>query len=678
MSLLQRNLRLIKSSVQAPLDTADHLHYETLFRSLLKESPVIMFVLDSEGSITYSDGAMLKSLGLNAADAVGYKLIDIYGKYDWLVKTLKDVYQDKKPVSVTGKVVGEGREKKEYWYETHFVPILGSGDGVLEVVGMAIEVTAKVHAEQQMKFRTAAMDASIDGIAVVNADYTFNIANQAYAEVYGYDNVLEFISKPWTRLHPPEENARIIREVIPALNQQGRWRGETIGIKKDGQTVTLDLSLSRISKTDFLGGSVAVVRDITEQKKREIRKDFLYQASRTLSESLDFEETLKKSASFAVPKFSSWCVITLVNEQSIIDRVIVGAEPADDESRVLLSDIPFRCSEFYCHKRVLKTRKEDYVRNITPDFLIKLFPNAEERSRFQKLQMSSYICVPLFVGDLFLGAISFIRGKNRLLPGIPEQYDPADARLAQEVGERMALAVQNARLYQETQESIRAREDLIASVSHDLKNPLNVISINAEMVSRISEGSTKEHLFKKLSGVIRSSVDRMTALIGGLLELEKLRGRIFPIDKKAISVKELIDSAIGGIEPLVIQKGVSIGKRMPDRDFQISADKERLLQVFSNLLGNSLKFTPSGGKIQLTAERLQYEAKFSVIDTGRGILAQDIPHVFDRYWQADTTSRQGTGIGLSIARAIVEAHGGCIWAQSELGKGSTFWFTIPI
>jgi signal transduction histidine kinase len=166
-------------------------------------------------------------------------------------------------------------------------------------------------------------------------------------------------------------------------------------------------------------------------------------------------------------------------------------------------------------------------------------------------------------------------------------------------------------------------------------------------------------------------------LIKELLELEKLRGGEFALVKGNFSTKSIVDMAITEIEPLMIEKSILITRSYPQQDTTINVDRERLLQVFSNLLGNALKYTPEKGTIEVSVTPLVHEVKFSVKDTGPGIQPKDLPRIFDRYWRSEISDKMGAGIGLTIARAIVSAHGGSIWAESIYGKGSTFSFTIP-
>jgi PAS domain S-box-containing protein len=651
---------------------------ERYLQTLVMSSPLILFALNSDGKVKYADGAALKSLGIPASEAVGKNAFDIYRSAPWTQNALRTVLKEKKPVTASGKI---SNGLVDFWYNARLVPAFDEYGNISEIVGYALDTTSEKKAidlaRRATEEKSAAMTASMDGIATIGSDGTIRCINNSFADIYGFANPQFPIGRNWRHLFAESEITRLIDLVQEALTRQRHWRGESISRHSDGHYFYSEVSLSQISTDGVVTGVVCAVRDITREKTSQTRRSFVFQAASAISESLDYEVTLKNVANFAVRKFASWCVVTLIGEQGEIERVIVGADPQERDVSTLLSDIPFRCSENYINKRVHLTHQMDEAHEVDSEFLKELFPDEKERKRFEPLEISSYICVPLLVTTTLLGAITFIKGRRKLSLGESPFYNELDAAVASEVAGRMALAVQNARLYQETKEAVRSREDLIAAVSHDLKNPLSAISINAELISRASETSSKANVFKKLSGTIRTSVDRMTALIKELLELEKLRGGEFALVKGNFSTKSIVDMAITEIEPLMIEKSILITRSYPQQDTTINVDRERLLQVFSNLLGNALKYTPEKGTIEVSVTPLVHEVKFSVKDTGPGIQPKDLPRIFDRYWRSEISDKMGAGIGLTIARAIVSAHGGSIWAESIYGKGSTFSFTIP-
>jgi len=176
--------------------------------------------------------------------------------------------------------------------------------------------------------------------------------------------------------------------------------------------------------------------------------------------------------------------------------------------------------------------------------------------------------------------------------------------------------------------------------------------------------------------VIRRSTTRMKALIEDLLELERLGAKTFPVDVQLVESRELLEEALTDAQPLADAKHISLLLDLSDPP-NIHADPHRISQVLSNLLGNAIKFTPEGGTVTLCARSRDGALSVTIADTGRGIAPEDLPHIFDRYWRPKGSEGDGTGLGLYIARGIVEAHGGRVWAESS-SQGATLIFTLPL
>ncbi len=231
-------------------------------------------------------------------------------------------------------------------------------------------------------------------------------------------------------------------------------------------------------------------------------------------------------------------------------------------------------------------------------------------------------------------------------------------------------------LAEKAQAATKAREDVLAVVSHDLKNPLASMGLVAQLLQKLDQSDIQQ--VHDYSIRLQRSVNQMQRLIGDLLDFGKIQGGTFAVEK-------FREDPIDVILPIV--ETVRIQAEAKQQNFEIelspdlpliACDVDRISQVLSNLLGNAIKFTPEGGTIRLTATAENNGILISVSDTGPGIAAEQLPRVFDRFWQAKETKQLGSGLGLSIAKGIVEAHGGKIWAESKLGKGSRFCFTIPM
>jgi len=234
------------------------------------------------------------------------------------------------------------------------------------------------------------------------------------------------------------------------------------------------------------------------------------------------------------------------------------------------------------------------------------------------------------------------------------------------------------KMEQKLKEAVRSREDVLALVSHDLRNPLGSIMVSAALLARrVPEGDFGT-LVRKQAEKIQATGRRMNNLIEDLLSMSKIEAGHFSLQGKTECRMNIVHEAVDSMRGLAEDKGIQLEVKAPERPFSIICDQELLLRVFSNLLGNAIKFSPQGGHIVVNVVDEGGESiQFAISDTGPGISEQHIPHIFDRYYQAKRKADQGTGLGLSIAKGIVEAHGGRIWVKSELGNGSTFFFTLP-
>ena len=230
-----------------------------------------------------------------------------------------------------------------------------------------------------------------------------------------------------------------------------------------------------------------------------------------------------------------------------------------------------------------------------------------------------------------------------------------------------------ARMYEEAEETIDAREQVLKIVSHDLRNPLNTISMTASLL--LDSPDLTEQQKNHLARIKRAGV-RMNRLIQDLLDVAKLEAGRVAVDARQLEVAPLMREACEMLTPLAAEKSIALECTVADGLPPIMADSGRILQVISNLAGNAIKFTPAGGRIFLRADHDPRGVKFSIRDTGPGIPPDQLAHIFGRFWQANPADRRGIGLGLTIAKGIVEAHGGRIWCDSRPGEGATFQFTL--
>ena len=271
--------------------------------------------------------------------------------------------------------------------------------------------------------------------------------------------------------------------------------------------------------------------------------------------------------------------------------------------------------------------------------------------------------MPLVARERLLGVL-------KLFSSTPtRRYAPADVRVAEEVAHHAALAIDNARLYQAATRAIRERDDVLGMVAHDLRNPLGVILMNARLLRR-REGEAAPGSRSPIDGIERA-VSRMNRLIADLLDIARLEAGRLSIEPGRVPAAGVVADALDAHKVQAASTSCTLHAELAPDLLDLWADRDRLLQIFENLIGNALKFTDPGGDVAVGAAPRDGEVVFWVRDTGRGMSADEVSHLFDRFWQARKSDRRGAGLGLPIVKGLVEAHGGHIWVESAPGRGTT-------
>jgi signal transduction histidine kinase len=409
-----------------------------------------------------------------------------------------------------------------------------------------------------------------------------------------------------------------------------------------------------------------MLNDAAAQSEKE--HHFLDEASRALGSSLDHQETLEKLADLAVPERADWCVVDVVEDGQLRRVATAHADrrklafahdwarryPLDPESR---SGPP----------EVVRTGRPELHADLDNERIAKNARSPEHARELRELGIRSVMIVPLTARGRTLGALTMISTRG------DRQYTEQDLRIALELGVRAGLALDNARLYQEANRAIKIREDILAVVSHDLRNPLGAIDLAASMLvqNHGAEPRSRRHL-----DVIRRSTDRMTGLISDLLDMASLQAGRLSVDRKTVAVAPLLAEVLDTHEPVILEKGIELVRELSIEGLELHGDHDRLVQVFGNLLGNATKFCAPGDTIIVRGYPEDGSIRFEVEDTGPGIPESELPRIFEPYWSAQRHAKKGTGLGLYISKGIVEAHGGRLWVNSS-GKGATFCMTIP-
>jgi len=374
-----------------------------------------------------------------------------------------------------------------------------------------------------------------------------------------------------------------------------------------------------------------------------------------LASALEERAMLSAVARLLVPRIADICLADIIDDDGTIQRV---DHVLDDWQ---LAPTP-----------ALRSGEPVLLADVTQGALASIAPDPAGQAAVRAAGIRALVLLPLIGRGRLLGVLTL--GMTR-----PERrVSKADLSFLEDVAQRVALGADNARLYQQAQQASRARDDTLASISHDLRNGLNTVLTAVGLLLRSLPPDSEGRRDRRHIEAIRRAAERMNHVIGDLLDVASIEaGRLF-VEPHKVSVRPIIAQAVAACRPQAVDKALRFEEQVPADDFEAICDRERVLQVLGNLIGNAIKFTPDGGSVVVRAEPVGDEVLFSVRDSGIGVSPKQLPYVFDRFWQATPKTRLGSGLGLTIAKGIVEALGGRIWVESRAGEGTTFFFTLPL
>jgi PAS domain S-box-containing protein len=524
--------------------------------------------------------------------------------------------------------------------------------------------------DSEERFRLTIDNAPI-GMALVTLDGRFARVNAALCEIVGYTapelERLRFqdITHP-DDLEPDLAFAKRLKSgEIPRCQFEKRY------LRKDGGIVSVLLSISTLGD-GMPSYYITQVEDISERKRVEQEQRFLAEAGSVLASSLDYEQTLTTLCRLVVRDVADWCVVEIVGEQrdEPLRLKVACADPSRTALGAQMERIQIDPHRPHLVRPVLETGRPLLVERMTPEAVAAVAQSAEHLRLLRDIDPRSVMALPLKIREQLLGVLVFISSTPARL------YGEADLRFAGAIAERAALAIENGRHYREAVHATRVRDEVLGVVAHDLRNPLSAILMQATALER--RGAEPERRNQKPRQTILRAANRMNRLIQDLLDVTLIEARELGVERSRISTRQLLGDALEAQRPLAASTEIELRLDLVGDPPDVWGDPHRLCQVLENLVGNAIKFTPGGGRVIVGAAPRAREVLFWVADTGCGISSEGLPHVFDRFWQQKKAGSQGAGLGLPITRGIVEAHGGRIWVESTLGRGSVFFFTIPV
>jgi PAS domain S-box-containing protein len=444
-------------------------------------------------------------------------------------------------------------------------------------------------------------------------------------------------------------------------------------------TALANLAGSAISSTELYEEQS---RMRAEAEDAERRASYLSEASRVLASTLDYQKTLAQVAQLSVPSLADWCAVDITGEDGRLVRLAVAhADPAKVAwAHELQQRYPVDMNAPQGVPNVLRTGESELYSDIPQEMLEAAAIDDEHLRIIREIGFKSAMFVPLSVQGKTLGAITFVSTESG------RRYGQSDLMFAEDLARRAATAIDNARLYGEAQaarqsaeQASRLKDEFLATVSHELRTPLTAMLGWAHL---LRTGSLDEPSAKSALETIERNARSQSQLIDDLLDVSRIITGKLRLNVQQIDPTSFIESAIEALRPAADAKGVRLLKVMDTGVHSIAGDPARLQQVVWNLLSNAIKFTPRDGHVAVRLERVNSHIEIVVSDTGSGISPKFLPHVFDRFRQADqSTTREfgGLGLGLAIVRHLVELHGGTVRAESHGdNQGSTFTVMLPL
>jgi PAS domain S-box-containing protein len=553
---------------------------------------------------------------------------------------------------------------------------------IVALVGVRLAfVERRLRLSRRVEDDLRASEAKFSGILAIAADAIITVDqnqrivhfNRGAEEIFGY-SAADAIGRHLNVLLPARfrtgHDAHMERFArAPETARRMGERREIFGLRSSGKEFPAEASISKLIAADGILFTV-VLRDITSRVRDEQNERFLSEAATQLAHSLKFRDAVQAIADIGVPRIGDVCIVDIVEPGDKLSRITSTRHRTElSEPLAELASHPLDWDSPSPIVDTIRRRRRSVAPLIDADWL----EANEEPALVQywlALGAHSMVSLPLSAGGVTYGALTIVAIDPHCM------LTPDQLALADKLAALASITIENAHLYGLAQNANRARDEILGVVSHDLRNPLSAIAMCARVLDENPPADAAER--KTMLTTIRESTEWMNRLIEDLLDVANLEQGQMSLKMQEQEPAQLVLQALHMFEIEAGQQGIAIDVRLPTNLPPIDADAARIVQVLGNLIRNAIKFTPRGGRVVVGVTPRDGGALFSVSDTGPGIPAENQARVFERYWAASNGAQtHGSGLGLSIAKGIVEAHGGRISLHSDPGQGATFSFSVP-
>lgn len=497
--------------------------------------------------------------------------------------------------------------------------------------------------------------------------------SSAWQEITGQTDD-EMRGRGWLDAVHPSHRARVEEKWNTAVARGAMYEDTYLLRQVDGSYRWFaDKTVPVVGENGAIEEWIGTAIDVHEQHVASEGLAFLARASELFASSLDYRETLRNVTFLAVPQIADWCAVDMAGSDGdrLWDRLVVAHV---DPAKIALAEEFQRrfppdpeTSPIY---RVMRTGRPELVPFVSEELLVQFARSEEHLRMMRELGIMSFMIVPVRSRGDVVGTITFVASDRR--------YSPQDLKQAEELAYRASIAIENARLYSVAQAANRAKDEFLATLSHELRTPMTAVLGWARMLKLgLSESEAQVAI-----DAIEQSASAQAQLIEDVLDVSRIMSGKLTFDPRPADLRTVAHAAITTVHPAAAAKGIEILTSIPPLLPPVSGDEGRLQQIVWNLLSNAIKFTPKGGTVTLRIAHRGSLVRLTVTDTGEGIDRAFLPYVFEPFRQGDSSTTRphgGIGLGLAIVQSLVELHGGRIRAASEgKGRGATFTVELPV
>ena len=552
---------------------------------------------------------------------------------------------------------------------------IGILSDLAESVMTEIELRATAErADRERRERTALLESTDHGIYGIDLQGRCTFVNRAGAALLGYE-VEELLGRNMHQLihHTRPDGTPYPEDRCPIFRAFRQGRGtrlyDEVLWRRDGTPLPVEYTSAPILEDGRRTGGVVTFTDISERKQaeEELRRqnalvELLQVVAVAANEAATVEDALQTTTSEICTR-TAWPTGRVFlrdaeGPQSLVPTAIWHV--AEPDGLAVFRAISASGFQDGVADRVFAEREAVWIEDLESD-----------------TEVGAGFGFPVLVEGEAAAVLEFFAPD-------PRPRDDALLHMATYIGAQLARVVERHQLLmrersarEEAEAAVRTREEVLSVVSHDLRNPVGTIFMSSSFLLDLIGDDPARQTERKQLDIVKRSADRINRMIQDLLDVTRIESGRLSLECAPVNAASLVQEVHETYAPLATAHSLNlecqIGHDLP----LVYADRDRLLQVFGNLIGNAVKFTPPGGTIRVGAEPAQDSIRFHVADTGEGVPKEHLAHLFNRFWQVNRSDRRGLGLGLAIVKGIVEGHGGTVWAESTPGEGSTFWFAVP-